>query len=891
MTLSFYIIYFLSLLYYMKIIKKIISLIVLIAFFASNSNIINAIENNNNTKKLIIAKYELKSLKNWKKYVSQIDKLVEKYKNDKEKLTKLKSKIAVAKYKINKKNDLKSKKVLVIINYLEIKIALALLEMESDLDNIVEEKIKELETASISSEEQKNVQDKMVKLQLNLLEKWTASIQNLIDDFEKLSNYEEKGNFKMNLNIDQEQIGKIKASLNLEDYITKNSNFDSQITWKINTLIDTNLKWEEELKLEMSSLLDFISKDGNMYMILEELKITDEKINGEIKSFLETIKEIAKQNKYIKFKDENYIQAISLLRSLTPENILSDWKVILSEPMFKAYKKDWEKYLLVPTRHACNTMKDLANTFDPFNPKNCSDSQYKKLLEDLANSKWEFYIEVWENTKLWYDLKNSNQIENLEWYIIFSDTNIEEVFGKIEPNKEKYLWEWAELDYERNSHLNIKYYADKWKIDVKMKSKLDEKNNFSFIDYSWKLEDFNSDLKLENKIITGKFEHKTKSYDWKSEKYIYSSKLEWKINGNTYTNNEIKNINLDITGTDLKNKEKYFTGNYKYKSGKFSIENYYLYEWNKLDFVISWNWNSNEKIIDELNLLISSKKKKRTYNYETYKYNNSWDFEEVVSSNIKLEDKVITWNTKLYEDWVEIIKINHLGRLEKDYFELDNKFNITNFYKKHYWKSAQRSIRDTNRTSKIISIHDWLELYRTIRDLPLPDNYKEIKKNWEIIAYQWYAWESVLKTIGSYSLLKDPLNNKYFQYYLNVNRNDFILLGCLENKENNFIEDDAVFKFWKTWKEYWDIYIKCDFQKQEEKAKEVKWNLKIEADIRSNKNNVNIYFDLDIDDKKIIEFEIDNKWTIEYKDDIKIETPKDYIDSEDVIDNNWVFYY
>ena len=56
-------------------------------------------------------------------------------------------------------------------------------------------------------------------------------------------------------------------------------------------------------------------------------------------------------------------------------------------------------------------------------------------------------------------------------------------------------------------------------------------------------------------------------------------------------------------------------------------------------------------------------------------------------------------------------------------------------------------VRDTNRTSQLVSIHDWLELYRTRKDLPQPDNSVEVK-NWsEILWYQWYAWTWVLDII------------------------------------------------------------------------------------------------------------------------------------------------
>jgi len=50
---------------------------------------------------------------------------------------------------------------------------------------------------------------------------------------------------------------------------------------------------------------------------------------------------------------------------LNPATILSDSKKILQEPLFKPYKKVGDKYLLAPTRYACDEFKKLQSRFDP----------------------------------------------------------------------------------------------------------------------------------------------------------------------------------------------------------------------------------------------------------------------------------------------------------------------------------------------------------------------------------------------------------------------------------------------------------------------------------------------------------------------------------------------
>ncbi|MDQ7009185.1 MAG: type II secretion system protein, partial [Candidatus Gracilibacteria bacterium] len=55
--------------------------------------------------------------------------------------------------------------------------------------------------------------------------------------------------------------------------------------------------------------------------------------------------------------------------------------------------------------------------------------------------------------------------------------------------------------------------------------------------------------------------------------------------------------------------------------------------------------------------------------------------------------------------------------------------------------------RDVNRVSQLKSMSDALELYRTKKDLPTPDDFVEIRTDATTIAYQGYIGKNVLETI------------------------------------------------------------------------------------------------------------------------------------------------
>lgn len=221
--------------------------------------------------------------------------------------------------------------MLYVIDYLETSIDLAIFKIENNV-------LRKFENIDLSDKDTKKVEDKIVKIQLNLLENGIESLKSITDEFDNLSNYEEKWNFKINLDIDHDAIWKIKAGLELPDYVSSTSNFDSQLKWKFKAFIDAMPKWEEAVKLEISSMMDFISKDGNIYLLLDNLNVSEENI-GEVKSAIEILEKIAKEKGYIKIEDRNSSYMISVLKSLNPNNMLRDWRVALSKPMLKPYKK------------------------------------------------------------------------------------------------------------------------------------------------------------------------------------------------------------------------------------------------------------------------------------------------------------------------------------------------------------------------------------------------------------------------------------------------------------------------------------------------------------------------------------------------------------------------
>jgi len=98
--------------------------------------------------------------------------------------------------------------------------------------------------------------------------------------------------------------------------------------------------------------------------------------------------------------------------------------------------------------------------------------------------------------------------------------------------------------------------------------------------------------------------------------------------------------------------------------------------------------------------------------------------------------------------------------------------------------------RDAYRVTQLNNVYNSMMYFKNNTELPLPDNYVEIRVWWTTIAYQGYIWENVLNSImyrwKSYST-KDPKDWKYYSYYLTKDKKYFQLMSFLEKKSNTEI--------------------------------------------------------------------------------------------------------
>ncbi len=466
---------------------------------------------------------EILKLNSWKILISRINTLMSKAEKNQKLLDSLDSKLAKVSDKYNYYElSEKEKQMFLIINYIRAKIKDSKLALKSATY-----------LTNISESDQKALDEKLVKLQLSFIDNLEKAIKEATKYIKEYSSYEEKWNFKMDILVDEESLWKFDAKFNINNYQINVSEFDSQIKWHIEAIINAVPKWEKQIKLEIKSFVDFISKDWNYYLLMKNLETKDEAWLYSM--FIEPAKTLFKDWKYLKFSDKVYADILTKLETIDHKTIFKDLKQDFSKPLFKAYKKSWNRYYVVPTKYACDKVKEFANKFDPINWKTCSNSQYNELLSNLSDIWAQFYVDLWNNTVFGFSATKVNQIEKISGEMNFVDTSLEKVTFSVVPDQKLYPKDWISFEYARKKSITLKTIISDLSLNLNMLVNLNSDNSFSNVNLDLTSKFADSKMNISNGNISWTTSIKERSKEvfkittsWKyADKYL---KLDNKIN-------------------------------------------------------------------------------------------------------------------------------------------------------------------------------------------------------------------------------------------------------------------------------------------------------------------------------------------------------------------------
>lgn len=667
----------------MKYIQKIIS-IFLIALIFSHVSLAHGLQWDITESEIELAEYNLLQIKNWDDYKKRIDALFEKHKDSQESIERLAEKLE----KISNSGKDFSHNTKVLLNYIIQKNNFYILQNNSNHDFLVRSPIFLVQKAileevinepqALSSTEKAMVEGEIISMQIGMYNDWINMMEEMFENISSISQYEQKWSMNIKTKINLGSEFNLDSEIALDDYQYSVSNFDSKFQW----FIDTVFQWDiagEEFSTEMEALIDFISKDGNLYLLIENLKSKGFETSYAYKNFQEVLEKIESQNKYVKFPDQQLQALYEILDNVQADKILGQWKSIFSESMLTAYAKNWEKFMLVPSKHACDSMKKMMNTFDPFHGDTCSSSQYKKLIKDMQADNMTIYMTMEEKSNT-IGFSMWENAETLNLTIDFDENQLLWLNFTALENGKNLDDEHIFIDYKKASYLNISINLDDENLLYKMTSNLNSYNRFDTLDFKGYSKSFYSDstytLKLENKVFSGNIVSNMKSYDYDTGNYILSNKLEWTLNGTTQTNGKLQTLWIWLTGKDLLKQTQPMRFSFDYRNNKSQLDFSYENEWSSFMIDIDGTWDSDEKIFSSANLDIDYKAKEQVFSYETYQYSYSWAMQEVMNSRLEYNNSILTGQTSLSNAGNVFMTMEHRGTIEKKYYDIKNDFKI-----------------------------------------------------------------------------------------------------------------------------------------------------------------------------------------------------------------------
>lgn len=526
------------------------------------------------------------------------------------------------------------------------------------------------ESEKISPEEIKKVETEIIQLQSQLLNTSKSSFEKLSKDFEKLVNYEESWNSKIEFNVDENMFWKANASLNFNNYSIKNATLDSEVSSDIAMKANYAPIYGSWFEIDLKTFASLISKNWEIYAVLKDL---DFKVNDtNISKVLDEVKKQFADNKYIKFPtDANSQVALNLIKSFNAKNIFSESEKILSKPLLSVYKKSWDKYILIPTKYACDSYFEVDKKLNFSNawytPKTCTEMVYKSFLKEFTKD-WELYFMFGKNENtFWIYAKDTDA--TMDFTLTYNQTKITKIDFVLTPDQMKYKNEWFTLNYKNGEFLKANLYAEKWLYKMDFYSELDENNHFVEIDSKINLnKDFVWNLTVKNKKMNWFFTLKEKGSDYTSDKWEYKLKNIYasKVTGTFDSNNSLETINIKFAWLDIKTKKAFLLWKMNYNNGEFNT--YLKYDDMMWKIIFNGTWKIENKYFQidtdfDFNNLYTAK---MNVQIDTRNDKNNWNINLVVNNWAKevLKMSIVNEWKRIYKDDIKI-------EIPKDFRELN----------------------------------------------------------------------------------------------------------------------------------------------------------------------------------------------------------------------------
>lgn len=411
---------------------------------------------------------------NWKNYLKKIDYIFEKKseenysKNILEKIEKLK-----------KSGKIFSKTENYIIDYVYFK-------AKNNLNKInFEKRKKEIFEENISENDKKFVSEKIKKL-------GNIFFENIIKNYFET----EKWDFLWSFSFNDEKKS-LKWNLEIKDFSLKNNKKNFDFSWEISNNLKAEKNWKIFSDYSIKSFTEAKIIEKEFFIKIKNFVLKNDK-NEKINNFFSKFEDISKNWNFVK---------INNFSDFDLENFEKYAEMFFSEkPLFKAYKKENEKYFLKPNKKICDIFKN----------KNCTKKDYENFLKDFSEKNEIFMVENGTKTSFFYNM--IWEYSNLNWNFIFENNEIFEIklswdFPFSFDKKDFFTFSFKKFDF-----INFDLISEQSKIKINWK--INENNKLFYLNSIFSSPFLNGKIIFENGFLNWdlKFEENFLQFFWEIKK-------------------------------------------------------------------------------------------------------------------------------------------------------------------------------------------------------------------------------------------------------------------------------------------------------------------------------------------------------------------------------------
>jgi hypothetical protein len=417
----------------------------------------------------------------------------------------------------------KSGDIWVFIDYVAMLVDIEILnrgEIEKNIPYIAQEVFPTMyeDRKVLSQEDIQKVEKEIMSAQNNINSELSTFIDSTITSWDEMTHYEEKWNFKMLIEMVLEWSGDIEGWLNISDYVSQTQLFDQHFEGEVDSFLQANI-FGEELDVSLWSNIELIVKDGKYYLKMDNITSKNSSKNVElpIDIYIETLEALAKENTYLSLSSPETEAGLEILQNINPQSMQAQIDLAFSFPLLEAYEKNDSTYLLRPTKHFCDIGKNIANVFDPFGGRNCTQWQYEDMLEDFMESGIDMILSLGNENTL--SISHNSNDENINIDISWKSNELTKIIGKIWDN-----WESMDFSYIPRDAFTLNINIDGIEADLLLN--IDKNDKISSGTFEMSIED--------NLTVDGVYQNNRLDIDitWGDDGTQFvcnvSGKLKWK---------------------------------------------------------------------------------------------------------------------------------------------------------------------------------------------------------------------------------------------------------------------------------------------------------------------------------------------------------------------------